>query len=219
MERINHQASDSKLAKQIDQYNEAVERHQEAAQAIAEPLCIPDDELVAITIEGVETQRAGLLSERLAHKQNAVALARQRIEIFEATQPELDDRATDAGKAHADCITKTRKKLTTAGVGLESQVAAKYGYPNLAQRQFDAAVRRATPVQQSKGAATIADRQKHQNPKRVREAKEQLVSAVEALRNFVNLQIDPEGVNKNGSERQNRENFAQPHFRQHVSAR
>jgi len=218
MERIGHQASDSKLAESIGQYNADIERQQEASQAIQKPLDIPDNELATITIEGLESQRAGLLSERLKCRQDAVRLARQRVEILESIQPELDERAAEAEKSHAAVVVKTSKAMTKAGAGPESQQAALSGFSDLAQRQFNAAVQQATPVKEAKESAMVAERQKNENPKRVRAAKEQLADAASALRTFIDEQING-GEVSNNERTHNRTIFDPPRFGKRVSAR
>jgi len=219
--KIEHEATDKKLAAQIAEYNNGLAQHEEAEAALAKPFSIPDDEMAEITMEDIETQREGILSERLKLKQDAVRLARERIEILEAMQAELDQRATEAEKAHTDCVKKTAKKLTSSGAGVESQQAALSGHMDLAERQFSAAVQRAVPVKEAKESAMVAERQKNENPKRIRQSKEALADSVSDLRRFIQSEIDHGGeVNKHGYETKKRTYFDRPVFSgQRVSAR
>lgn len=194
MEEIEHESSDPETAKRIDKYNDSIATHERDWREVETPLDLMDDELIEISTEVLETQREGLLSERLAFQQNTVRLAKARVEILESIQPELEERALKAEKELASVTAKTSKAMTKAGVGPESRPAAIHNQPEIAQRQFDFAVRQATPVIRAQKIADGATQAMDQNPKRVRESREQLVGAVSALKTFVLSEIGVSSV-------------------------
>ena len=190
MERIGHEATSKELAAAVEQYNDAVGRHQQAAQAASEPLELSDDELAEINIEGLETQRQGLLSERLANRQDAVRLARQRVTLLEAIETELDAAQADARKSHEAITRKTQRLMEKAGCGLESQVGYRHGHMVAAERQFAAAVQQVPDVRGAADEVKAAANRRAKHPKQISQAKSELADAQQEMRSFVMRQID-----------------------------
>ena len=110
--RIDHVADDAKLGKTVDQYNDRIEQHAATAVDIARPPNIPDDECATISVGTIATHAAGLESERLKHAQDAVVLARQRVELLEAIAVETKARADQADS----CLLPDRRLGLTVGV-------------------------------------------------------------------------------------------------------
>ena len=213
MERIGHEASSKELAAAIEQYNDAVGRHQQAAQAASEPLELSDDELAEINIEGLETQRQGLLSERLANRQDAVRLARQRVELVERMQGELDERASEAEKEFNSVLKRTRRALEKATGGAASTQAGRLGNEKYATRQFEFQVRQAVPCREAEAALKRARHVRDTNRANIQRAKETVITSVVALRQFIGSEIGGEVI------RDERANIDQQTPGQRVSAR
>lgn len=133
--RIDHVADDAKLGKTVDQYNDRIEQHAATAVDIARPPNIPDDECATISVGTIATHAAGLESERLKHAQDAVVLARQRVELLEAIAVETKARADQADSAYDGVHSKTARALEKAGLGPAAQQAGKIS-PRIAERQF-----------------------------------------------------------------------------------
>ena len=156
MDRIDHQANDKKLAKQIDTFNDGVEKHEATAVAITEPPSISDDEILELTVSSLETHRQGLLSERLKHAQDSVVLCRQRIQLLEASEVEMKARADQADADYDSIHSKVSNALLKAGMGVESTHAGQTGHMTAAARQFEHQIRQTKDVR-----AAEAERKHH----------------------------------------------------------
>ena len=192
METLQNAAVDKELAARIDSHNVELAEHN--AQEAAPPFRLSDDEMGSITLDQVETYRAGLLSERLMIMQGRPRLVRERIALEEGLLPEDKAEVQAALKAEATTLKKTAAGLIKAGAGPESQPGARAGLTKVAQKQFDAAVRQTAPARAAALRIKEARGKVQERQRRITRAKEALVAAEKDLRSFVYTQIIGGGV-------------------------
>ena len=196
MNRIEHDAADSKLSKAIDQYNDRLAEHQATAAAIRTPPDIADDELLTMDVATLQTHAEALLSERLKHQQDGIILARQRIELLEAIEAETKARADQADVDYNSIHNKTAAKLEKAGLGPAAQQAGKIS-PRIAERQFQYQVGQSVDVKAAEAEKRHQRGQLSHCIQLIAAAKASLADAQSKLRDFVVTQIKGNG-NQNG---------------------
>ena len=199
MRTIEHEAANKDLANETTAHNAAVERAQETARGLSEPISLDDGELLKIDQQGLELQRAARVSELLQHRQDAARIARHRVEILEQIQPELDDRATDAQKEFEAVTNRTRKAMEKATGGEANTQAGRLGNELYAARQFGSMVRQAAPCREAEAALKAASHRRDANRKDAQRSKEAVITAVAALQTFVGTQINEKEVSYSSS--------------------
>jgi hypothetical protein len=182
---ITHEATDKALRKQIQRFNGELDKHQAAAAAVDGIPQMDAATMLALDAAALSSEAAKRLTARLKVRQDAVILSRQRLELLEACQPELDAAAESAQKELTEAQTTVSEHLEAAGLGVESQRGAKVGHIATAERQFAYSVMQSEPVRLADTAAKAAVGHAAANRKQTAAAKSAVADATDGLTNFI----------------------------------
>jgi hypothetical protein len=181
---IPHEADDKKLRAEIERFNVRLEKHQAAASLVDGVPDLDVDAMMKMDAKALASEAAKRTEGRWKVRQDGVTLARLWLELLEACQPEADATADAAQRAFADLKATTAKTLVDAGLGVESQPAAKANYTIAAERQFNIHLMRSEPVQAADTAARQAVHHAAANRKSVATAKSAVADATDGMKNF-----------------------------------
>ena len=189
--RINHNATDKLLGKEIDKFNGRLEKHQAAARDVDKPPEIDADAMLTIDAKQLTAEREKRQHGRLRIRQEAVGLARQWLELLEACSPEITEHAAEAQKTFDQVKAETADRLEACGLGLASQMASRNsrGFEHIAQRQFDFQLMQAEPVRAAETELKQAEHQRTHNLKQTAAAKSYVADALDQLTHFVHQTV------------------------------
>ena len=182
---INHTADDKALRKQIQRFNGELDKHTAAAAAVDGVPQMDAAAMLALDAAALSSEAQKRLTARLKLRQDAVILSRQRLQLLEAVQPELDALAESAQKEFAEAQTTVSEHLEAAGLGVESQRAAKVGHIATAERQFAYSVMQSEPVRLADTAAKAAVGRAAGNRKQTAAAKSAVADSLDRLTTFI----------------------------------
>jgi hypothetical protein len=182
---ITHTATDTALRKQIGRFNTELDKHTAAAAAVDGVPQMDAAAMLALDAAALSSEAAKRLTARLKLRQDAVILSRQRLELLEACQPEADAAAESAQKEFAEAQTTVSEHLEAAGLGVESQRAARFGHIATAERQFAYSVTQSEPVRLADVAQKAAVGHAAANRKSTASAKSAVADSLDRLTTFI----------------------------------
>lgn len=188
MRTIDHESKTEPLTKQISDFNNDLELHQQAEKAVHVAPEFSVEEAIEFAPDTLLKNRQNRVNERFRCQQSTVLLQRRYVELLEVIQPELEKTATTAAKAVPKAEAKATQKLATVGISAETMPAANVN-PRAAEIQFSHHLSRVKEVIEAREDAASKASALQNNATKERSAKTELSRVSSDLTEFLKQAI------------------------------